>query len=162
MTDSFFGLTINPFLLQDCPAGFPESRGTPDFHKSSLATTITNLRLGLGMSPRELCDKADIDYSTYKKIVNPVEGKPYSPRLATLKKIAGALGVSVGELFDHQDNRKRRCPKCKHKHKCKYRADMLTTLEQMTQTSMFVLDKLIFVLIALANACKEFEVKEEG
>lgn len=134
---------------------------------TNLSQSITNLRLSLEMSPRQLCDKADIDCSTYNKIIAfpQVGKKPHSPRLDTLQRIAAALGVSIGELFDHQDNRKRRCEKCLHGLMCKGYADLYILLTKMSQVSMFSVEvpSLFYgIPIALANICGKFQAKEEG
>ncbi len=42
----------------------------------------------------ELCKKAEIQYQTYRRVVNGGNSKP-----ATLGKIAKALGVDVSELL---------------------------------------------------------------
>jgi HTH-type transcriptional repressor of puuD len=56
---------------------------------------ITERRSELGLSPRDLADKAGISHQT----VYDAESGAKSPTLSTLAKIAKVLGVTVRELL---------------------------------------------------------------
>jgi transcriptional regulator with XRE-family HTH domain len=60
-----------------------------------LAENIKKYRSKLGLTQEALARKADISYNTVIKL----ESKGITdPRMETLKKIAGALGISLDEL----------------------------------------------------------------
>jgi transcriptional regulator with XRE-family HTH domain len=59
---------------------------------------IREVRLKRGMTAKELASDAGVTPA----MISQVEGGTVSPSIATLLRIAGALHVSVGELFDQQ------------------------------------------------------------
>lgn len=63
---------------------------------NNLSTTIKKLREKNGFSQEKLARLADISNNTVIKIE---AGKNQNPTLNTLKKIAKALEISVGELI---------------------------------------------------------------
>ncbi len=54
-----------------------------------------------GLTIRAAADKAGMHRVAWSAIEN---GRNKNPSLATLKKIAGALGVSVGDLFSAEED----------------------------------------------------------
>lgn len=57
---------------------------------------VKELRIEKGLSQEALAQRAGISFST----VNKVENRRKSPTLATLDKLAEALGVDTKELLD--------------------------------------------------------------
>lgn len=108
------------------------------------------------MSIKDLYQKADITKSTLWSLFQ----EDANPRLDTLQKIAGALGVSIGELFDHQPNLLRNCGNCKRWETCRFHYYIQ---EMEMPGSIFQLGLTLDLIIALANKCDSFELeKEEG
>jgi len=64
-----------------------------------LARNLKKLREKKGLSQDRLAKLADVANNTIIKIE---QGENINPTLATLKKIAEALGVSLDELTDYQ------------------------------------------------------------
>lgn len=62
----------------------------------AIARNIKKYRNKLGISQDKLSKFADITYNTIIKIES---GATYNPRVETLKQIADALGVSLGDLM---------------------------------------------------------------
>ena len=70
-----------------------------------MATVMTNLRISQdkvqlamarkAMNPYDLCSAADISYAAYRRIM-----KEGGCKIATLGKIAQALGVDVTEIIE--------------------------------------------------------------
>lgn len=70
-----------------------------------MATVMTNLRISQNkvqlamarkkMNPYDLCSVADISYAAYRRII-----KSGGCKIATLGKIATALGVDVTEILE--------------------------------------------------------------
>lgn len=70
-----------------------------------MATVMTNLRISQNkvhlamarkkMNPYDLCSAADISYAAYRRII-----KSGGCKIATLGKIATALGVDVTEILE--------------------------------------------------------------
>lgn len=50
------------------------------------------------MNPYDLCSAADISYATYRRVM-----KVGNCKLATLGKLASALGVQVTDIFEISD-----------------------------------------------------------
>jgi len=63
---------------------------------NTVSKNIRKLRRGKGISQDRLSKKADLALNTIVKIET---GKNPNPTVETLKKIAKALDVSVGDLF---------------------------------------------------------------
>jgi DNA-binding Xre family transcriptional regulator len=66
--------------------------------KSILRVDAKKLQLHMAekfMNPYDLCSKADISYPSYQRIV-----KCGNCKIATLGKLAAALGVSVTEILE--------------------------------------------------------------
>jgi transcriptional regulator with XRE-family HTH domain len=63
---------------------------------NSISKNIRRIRQEKGMSQDRLSKKADLALNTIVKVET---GKNPNPTVETLKKIAKALGVSVGDLF---------------------------------------------------------------
>ena len=66
--------------------------------KSTLRVDAKKLQLHMAerlMNPYDLCSKADISYPSYQRIV-----KYGNCKIATLGKLAAALGVSVTEILE--------------------------------------------------------------
>ncbi len=64
--------------------------------KTNLAKKVKQLREKLGLSQEKLARLADVSNNT---IINIEAGKQDNPTIATLKKVAKALGVSVEGLI---------------------------------------------------------------
>lgn len=64
--------------------------------ENSVSKNIRRIRQAKGMSQDRLSKKADLALNTIVKVET---GKNPNPTVETLKKIAKALGVSVGDLF---------------------------------------------------------------
>ena len=64
--------------------------------KQNLAKNIARLRKAKGLSQEKLARLADVANNTLIKMES---GENQNPTLATLKKVAKALEVSVGELI---------------------------------------------------------------
>ena len=64
--------------------------------KTNLAKKVKQLREKLGLSQEKLARLADVSNNT---IINIEAGKQDNPTIDTLKKVAEALNVSVGELI---------------------------------------------------------------
>ena len=62
---------------------------------------IRQLRLGLGMSVRTLATKTGFSPS----LISQVENGQVTPSIASLERIAMALGVSLGKFFAEPDAR---------------------------------------------------------
>lgn len=70
-----------------------------------MATVMTNLKISQdkvqlamarkAMNPYDLCSRAKISYASYRRIM-----KEGGCKIATLGKIANALGVDVTEILD--------------------------------------------------------------
>ena len=65
---------------------------------SAISGNIKQRRLDKEWSQEELAREANIPFTTLTKIEN---GTTKNPSIATLAKIAGALGVGVDELIDN-------------------------------------------------------------
>jgi transcriptional regulator with XRE-family HTH domain len=63
---------------------------------NTFGTRVRAMRLALGLSQRELGRLAGIADTHAKRL----EGETQSPSLETLRNLAAALGVTVGELVD--------------------------------------------------------------
>ncbi|MFA4888741.1 MAG: helix-turn-helix transcriptional regulator [Candidatus Omnitrophota bacterium] len=64
-----------------------------------LAENIKRYRTKLGLTQEALARKADISYNTIIKL----ESKGIvDPRMETLKKLAGALEISIDKLVDNK------------------------------------------------------------
>jgi transcriptional regulator with XRE-family HTH domain len=63
-----------------------------------LGKRIRHLRQQTGLSQEKLADKAGMDRTYYAGI----ERGERNPSVKNLAKIAGALGVSIGTLFDEE------------------------------------------------------------
>ncbi len=61
----------------------------------ALGERFEMLREQRGWTMKQLCGRADMSYETYESIR---EGNP--PTLRTCKRLADALGIRLGELFD--------------------------------------------------------------
>lgn len=68
-----------------------------DYDVTPLARTVSQLMLARGLTPATLEDKSGVSRAT---IYNILTKRRYSPTTATLSEIAGALGVTPGELLD--------------------------------------------------------------
>jgi|GEM_PF-2041500 len=76
-----------------------------------MAKVMTNLKISKNkvqllmakkiLNPYELCGKAKISYTSYRRIMN--DG---SCKLATLGKLANALNVDVTEIIEDLDTKK--------------------------------------------------------
>ena len=64
--------------------------------KTNLARRVKQLREKLSLSQEKLARLADVSNNT---IINIEAGKQDNPTIDTLKKVAKALNVSVGELI---------------------------------------------------------------
>lgn len=67
------------------------------FNRNSISKALEKK----GWSRYKLCKEAHLAQSTLSDILN---GKAKNPNIKTLQKIADALGVSVNEFFDEEDN----------------------------------------------------------
>jgi len=74
-----------------------------------LATRIRELRQGKSMTLQQVSELAGLS----KGLLSKIETCKVSPPIATLAKIANALGVNLGEFFEwsEDDNRLVYCPK---------------------------------------------------
>ena len=64
--------------------------------KNNIAKTVKRLRKKMGISQEKLARLADVSNNT---IINIEAGKQGNPTIETLKKIAKALNVSIGDLI---------------------------------------------------------------
>lgn len=64
--------------------------------KTNLARKVKQLREKLGLSQEKLARLADVSNNT---IINIEAGKQNNPTIDTLKKVAKALNIAVGELI---------------------------------------------------------------
>jgi len=65
-------------------------------HKSTIALNMKKYRTKLGISQDTLSKRADLAFHTVAKIE---AGSTPDPRIETVKKIAGALGVTLDDLI---------------------------------------------------------------
>ncbi len=65
-------------------------------HKPTIALNMKKYRTKLGISQDTLSKRADLAFHTVAKIE---AGATPDPRIETVKKIAGALGVTLDELM---------------------------------------------------------------
>ncbi len=70
-----------------------------DAYVSAFGAHIRTLRLERGLSQEEVAHRAGV-HVTY---LSGIERGRRNPSLMNLRKIAGALGVSVGELFSFEN-----------------------------------------------------------
>jgi transcriptional regulator with XRE-family HTH domain len=64
--------------------------------RRAVGERVKGLRMGKGLTQADVAELANIDRAEVSKFEN---GR-HDPRLETLWRIAGALGVSVASLFD--------------------------------------------------------------
>jgi transcriptional regulator with XRE-family HTH domain len=72
------------------------------YKMNKLGTFIEQSRVEKGLSQRELAELSDISHSylnSIEKGISPQSGKPVSPTIETLEKIAQGLNISLEELL---------------------------------------------------------------
>ena len=67
-----------------------------------LSKRILEIRHGLGITAREVAEKAGMHPVMWSDVER---GKNTNPTLSTLRRIADALGVTVGDLVDGTEGR---------------------------------------------------------
>ncbi len=72
-----------------------------DSFTSAFGAHVRSLRLGLGLSQEEVAHRAGL-HVTY---LSGIERGKRNPSLKNLRRLAGALGVGVGELFAFEASR---------------------------------------------------------
>lgn len=71
--------------------------------EKSLGKRLQEARQGAGLTQQELCQQANLSFSTLTKIER---GAIKSPSIFTIQSIAGALNLSLDELVGRKDGRK--------------------------------------------------------
>jgi len=69
-----------------------------------IRNSVRDLRAAVGMTQQQLADHIDLTRQT----VIAIEGDKYSPSLETAFRIANVFGVPLEQVFQYQDDRKRR------------------------------------------------------
>jgi transcriptional regulator with XRE-family HTH domain len=92
---------VEPVTTPEIDADEPEKKesGSEGFERQ-LGTYIRELRMKQNVSLRALAQQSDVSVS----FLSQVERGEASPSIATLMRIAKALGQTIGSLFEHRSN----------------------------------------------------------